>query len=114
MDFTRKNALISAQNTLTLAEGMRRFMKEHRLSRTDLASIMRTAPRTVNHWLDGDVEPPGIVRAVLDLLEECSCARRALGVNATHTGAHRGQALTRGVPWTGQPRDEMLRRVRAI
>jgi hypothetical protein len=89
-------------------------MKERGLSRSDLSSIMRTAPRTLDHWLDGTVEPPGIMGAVLDLLKECSCARRALGVNARHTAAPRGRAFTRGMPGSGPRHDEMLRRVRAI
>jgi hypothetical protein len=53
-------------------------MNEQGLSRSGLASIMRTAPRTLDHWLDGDAEPPGVV---VDLLAERSGARRALGVN---------------------------------
>jgi hypothetical protein len=59
MDFTRNNALVSAQDTLTVTDRLRRLMNEHRLSRSGLASIMRTAPRTLDHWLDGNAEPPG-------------------------------------------------------
>ena len=96
MDFTRKNALVSAQNTLTAAERLRHFMTEHGLGRRDLASIMRTAPRTLDYWLDGHAEPPGLVSAVLDLLEECSSARRVLGVHAAKPGAPRGRPFQKG------------------
>jgi hypothetical protein len=116
MDFTRKNALVSARNTLTLGERLRHFMTDHRLSRRDLASIMRIAPRTLDSWLDGGVEPPDVVSAVLDLLEECSCGRRALGANVCQTGAPRGRLFQPGNTSRGTDprREEMLRRVQAI
>jgi hypothetical protein len=116
LDFTYKNALVSAQNTLTVADRLRHLMKEHGLCRSGLASILRTAPRTLDHWLDGDAEPPGVLSAVVDLLAGCSCARRALGVNVRHARAPRGRPFTKGNPWrsTDARSEEMLRRVRAI
>jgi transcriptional regulator with XRE-family HTH domain len=100
MDFTRQYALDSAERAITPAGRLRRFMKEHALTQSDLASIMRITPGTLGHWLDGGAEPPGVMDAVLDLLEECSCARRVLGVKPKHGAALR--------------REELLRQVRAI
>src|SRR5258706_10313788 len=95
----REYAKDSAQNSASLAERLRKFMRAHDLSRTQLASIIQTPTRTLDHYLDDGVAPPGSLGALLVVLERCGCARRAVGMLSKVKAAPRGRPFGRGNPW---------------
>src|SRR5258708_12791676 len=74
----REYAKDSAQNSASLAERLRKFMRAHDLSRTQLASIIQTPTRTLDHYLDDGVAPPRSLGALLIVLQPCGCPPRAV------------------------------------
>ena len=96
MGSPREKVSDNAQNTLFLSTRLREFMKRYGLTRDELAAVIRTPRGTLNHWLDDDVNPPGCLQALMDLLEEELRVRTRLGVHATRRGASRGRPFKKG------------------
>jgi len=102
---TRENSLRQAQNSVILALRLRAFMRGRDLSRAELAAALRTPERTLDRWLDNKSEPPGIVSAILDVLEQSAEASAALGINRPGSkGRIRGRPFRRGNEHRFRPR----------
>src|SRR5271165_6308856 len=110
----RKSEAEPPQNTLTLEERLRAFMKCYGLTRREMARVIRTPSGTLGHWLDDDIEPPGAIGALLDVLEACGRARRLLGVYSKSSAAPRGQSATRKRSRHSCPRYALGRKNAAI
>lgn len=92
------NATELAQNTLTLRERIKAFMRQYDLSRNEMATLLRTSIKTLEGWLDSGRTPPACMLLVMDLLEQSSQARRIAGVHTRKAGAPRGKAFGKGNP----------------
>jgi hypothetical protein len=117
MNSTREIKSSAAQNTLLLAVRLRDFMHRWRLTREEMAGVLKTPPRTLDGWLDFGKTPPACLAPLLDLLEERSQVRTWLGVHAIwRKGEPRGRPFRRGNEYrfNDKRRPEALARARAI
>ena len=79
-------------------------MKASDLSRAELAAALHTPERTLNSWLDGEAEPPGILGALLVVLEKSPKARAVLGLDGPQKKRVRGKPFQRGNRYRFRPR----------
>ena len=79
-------------------------MKARDLSRSEIAAALRTPERTLDDWLKDGASPPGIVAALLDVLEQSPKARAVLGIDQPRKGRVRGRPFQRGNRYRFRPR----------
>ena len=61
-------------------ERLRAFMRHHNLKRNETATKLQTPIGTFKHWLTGQHQTPGVLVALLDVLEGVPAARNLLGI----------------------------------
>jgi len=86
---------------MTIAERLKAFMAKYDLSREQMASVIRTAPTTLDDWLSLTKPriPPACMALVMDVLEQCPDARRVAGMADSKPAAPRGRPFRKGNPW---------------
>jgi hypothetical protein len=118
---TRENAANVAQDSNSLADRLRGFMRTHNLSLEELAELLRIPPQTLDHWFHDGVTPPPCLLALMVFLGTLPQARCGLGLRLK-TAESRGSPFRHGDGFGLNHRDheealnheEALRRVRAI
>lgn len=81
-----------------LADRIRDFIAEHKLTRDRMAEIVSTSRGTLNGWLDKNISPPACMIALMDLLEELDEARVSRGVHPAKPKP-RGRPFQKGNPY---------------
>ena len=66
-------------------ERMKAFIDHHDLSRAETAKTFYTPLGTFKHWLTGNHQTPGVLVALLEVLEQVPEARRYLGIREPRT-----------------------------
>ena len=84
---------------MLLADRLRRFMREYRLSCREVAFVLQTPHGTVADWLYRPSTPPGALGALLDFLEQHEECRRWAGVYHNRPKKPRGNGFKPGNPW---------------
>jgi transcriptional regulator with XRE-family HTH domain len=82
-----------------IVERIRGFMERYRLSRREMAAILKTPDRTLGRWLNDDRNPPTCMLALMDMLETQSRVRTSLGVHKARNRPLRGRPFVRGNPY---------------
>jgi hypothetical protein len=95
----RKDRTEHAPPMLMLSTRLRGFMKYHGLTRSDMATVLKTPRGTLDHWLDDGVSPPACLIPLMDLLEQRSKVRTWLGVRDARKRPLRGRPFVRGNPY---------------
>lgn len=85
---------------MTIGERLQAFMAEYKLSRTQMAAILKTSPSTLNDWLRewNPRTPPACMVLVMDWLEQHEQARMWAGVYVRRKMKPRGKPFAKGNP----------------
>ncbi|MGO9544827.1 MAG: helix-turn-helix domain-containing protein [Rhodomicrobium sp.] len=90
---THENPARVSHNGSDVTECLRAFMRTHRLSLEELATVLRTSEQTLDDWFNEGTPPPGCLLALMVLF---GTAQQVPGGSGVHSS------------------EEALRRVRAI
>jgi DNA-binding transcriptional regulator YiaG len=114
MSASREKSAIAAQNKATVTTRLRAIIRRFDLSQTEIAAVMRVSERTARRWLAGEIKPPPIATALLDIIEQSSQGRRILGVH-TKSCTPRGRPFRRGNEYrfSDKRRKEAIQRAKA-
>lgn len=86
--------------TINLMARLRAFMRQQKLTRGEMAEVLKTPLRTLDGWLDRGTTPPACLLPLMDLLESRSQIRTWLGVNTSASKREpRGRPFRRGNEW---------------